>query len=66
VDGVRVGSTFDAFHAPEVVIAPPRSYGSRRLVAGRHTLTLTVIGKNSTSTGYYAGLDYIMLRPSAG
>ncbi len=66
VDGRQVGNAFDGFHTPEVIIAPPQLYGSLRLTAGRHTLTLTVTGKNNSSIGYYAGLDYIELRPSTG
>ena len=61
--GRRVGDAFDGFHTPEVVIGPAHSFGQLRLTTAAHTMTLTVIGKNTGSVGYYAGLDYIELRP---
>ncbi|MGB9184207.1 MAG: DUF2961 domain-containing protein [Solirubrobacteraceae bacterium] len=61
VDGKPVGSPFDAYN-PTVTIAPPIDEGQIALTAGRHTLTVTVTGKNAAAAGYFAGLDYLTLR----
>lgn len=61
LDGDQLGDPFDAYHAPEVVISDPIDYGTRQLAAGKHTLVLTVTGKNADSTSFMAGLDYLQL-----
>jgi len=62
VDGAPVGSPFDAYNTPNVTVTPPIDEGQVTLTAGRHTLKLTVTGKNPASVGYSAGLDYLSLR----
>lgn len=59
VDGKSVGSPFDAYNP---TVAAPTDEGQLPLTAGRHTLTLTVTGKNPAAAGYLAGLDYLTLR----
>jgi hypothetical protein len=54
----RIGAPLDAYHNG-VTVTLPIDAGAHRLAAGRHTLTLTVIGKNAASTGFSAGLDYV-------
>lgn len=38
--------------------------GTPYLTAGTHTLTVTVVGKNSASSDYHAGIDYLELNPT--
>jgi len=62
VDGKPVGTAFDAYNSPNVTVTPPIDEGQVALAAGRHTLTLTVTGKNPAAVGYFAGLDYLTLQ----
>lgn len=62
VDGKSVGSAFDAYNTPNVAVTAPIEEGQVALTSGRHTLTLTVTGKNPAAVGYSAGLDYLSLR----
>ncbi len=61
VDGHAVGDAVDGYHAGGVVTTTADD-GQLTLDAGRHTLTLTVTGKNPAAAGYLAGLDYLDLR----
>jgi hypothetical protein len=61
IDGTLAGTTVDAYNNPDVVVTQPIDYGTHQLSAGRHTLTLTVTGKNADSIGYLAGIDYLDL-----
>ena len=65
LDGTQVGGAFDAYHADTVQVSDPIDYGTHELAAGRHTLTLTVTGRDPASVNYFAGLDYLAfhLRP---
>lgn len=45
-----------------MTVAAPTDKGQLPLTAGRHTLTLTVTGKNPAAAGYLAGMDYLTLR----
>ena len=62
VDGTAVGTPIDGYHAGSVAVTPVTDDGQLQLAAGQHKLTLTVTGKNSASTNYLAGLDYLDLR----
>jgi len=62
VDGRVVGSPFDAYNSPNVTVSAPIDYGRMPLTAGRHTLTINVTGKNPSSVGFSAGLDYLTLK----
>ncbi|WP_212754308.1 DUF2961 domain-containing protein [Nakamurella aerolata] len=64
VDGKNVGSGFDGYQATGVGTAQ-HDLGTLALTAGRHTLTLTVTGKNAAATGYFVGLDYLSLATTA-
>ncbi|MFK4088045.1 DUF2961 domain-containing protein [Kribbella sp. NPDC020789] len=62
--GVQVDSAaptrFDGYVASGV--STQRSgLGSKQLTAGKHTLTITVTGKNPAASGYLAGLDLLDL-----
>lgn len=61
LDGTVTGPTVDAYNNPGVVLTDPIDYGIHQLSAGRHTVTLTVTGKNADAIGYLAGLDYLDL-----
>jgi len=61
LDGTVAGPTLDAYNSPDVVLTAPIDYGTHQLSAGKHTLTLTVTGKNAAAIGYLAGLDYLDL-----
>ncbi|WIX84936.1 LamG-like jellyroll fold domain-containing protein [Amycolatopsis sp. DG1A-15b] len=65
VDGAVVARSQDEpwdGYAP----APAASYlplGGQHLTAGRHTLTVRVVGKNDASLGFEAGVDYLTAVP---
>jgi hypothetical protein len=60
VDGEVVGEPFDGYAAGGVSTQEV-GYGALPLSAGRHSLTVTVTGKNAEATGYFAGVDVIEL-----
>ena len=61
VDSTALGASLD--QSTSYAGYPDVGLGSLALSAGTHTLTLTVQGKSSTSTGYTAALDYLRLTP---
>jgi hypothetical protein len=58
VDGQTVGEPFDGY-VPAGVVTESRDYGAVQLSEGRHTLTLTVTGRNASATGFFAGVDLL-------
>jgi len=60
LDGEPLGLPFDSYE-PGGVVTDRVEYGNRDLDAGEHLLTLTVVGKNPSSAGFYAGLDVLTL-----
>jgi hypothetical protein len=64
IDGRPLGAPFDGY-ADTLARAEPLSLGTLALSEGRHVLTLTVTGKNPTSTDYLAGLDLLVLDSTA-
>jgi len=60
VDGQTVGEPFDGYNAGGVTTARS-DYGTVELSEGRHTLTLTITGKNASANGFLAGLDLLEL-----
>jgi hypothetical protein len=65
VDGQAIGEPFDGYDA-DGVSTQEVEYGTLALSAGRHTLTLTVTGKNPASRGYFAGVDLFALSLDQG
>lgn len=63
LNGTAIGTPFDAYATP-VQVTEPMDYGTYTLSPGVHTLTVDITGKNGSSTGYMAGLDYIHLVPA--
>ena len=62
VDGRPVGG-FNAYAPP---LASPQfasAVGTVTLEAGTHSLTFMVTGKDPRSTGYLAGIDFVVLNP---
>jgi hypothetical protein len=64
IDGRPVGAPFDGY-AATLARADPLSLGTLALSEGKHTLTLTVTGKNAAATDYLAGLDLLVLDSTA-
>jgi hypothetical protein len=58
LDGNRLGE-FDLYD-PEITTAAEK-LGTRQLTAGTHTLRFECAGKSSKSTGYFLGLDALVL-----
>ena len=65
VDGQLVGGTFAGFTA-DVRKTSLLSVGTMKLAAGRHTLTLRIVGKNAASSGFFAGVDQIVITSNVG
>lgn len=59
LDGWPVAERVDLY-APRVIPSGPIPLGRHDLRAGRHRLTLRVVGKNRASTGTRAGLDALV------
>lgn len=62
IDGKVVGPTVDSYLNPPAINVV--DYGYVPLTAGTHSLTFTVTGKNPSSNGYIAAVDYIELTSS--
>jgi hypothetical protein len=60
VDGAQLEQPFDGYNFPNVTVATV-DYGSVLLSAGTHQLTFTFVGKNSNSSNYLLGIDYLLL-----
>jgi hypothetical protein len=60
IDGAPIGLVFLGFHS-SVIASDWIHHGSVSLTAGAHQLTLTVVDKQATSSGYAAGIDLIRL-----
>jgi len=63
-DGVTVGGPIDLYHNG-VSTTGQIALGTLTLGAGPHQLSLVIAGRNASSSNYFAGLDYILLRPLA-
>jgi len=63
VDGQRSAAGFDGY-APGVMPPAAISLGSYTLQPGTRRLSLMIIGKNASSTGYLAGIDRLRLSPA--
>ena len=63
LDGQRIGQEIDAY-SPNVIASGPLPQGVFHLEPGTHVIKFEIIGKNALSSNYYAGLDYILLKPA--
>jgi len=63
LDDTNMGDPVDLYGKP-VGASGPIDMGAHNLTAGNHTLSFVVTGKNTSSTNYSFGLDYIMLKPA--
>jgi hypothetical protein len=64
LDGSYIGEPFDCY-APAVSWTGEVSLGPVELTAGKHELAFLIQGKRRISTGYNAGLDYIVLKAAS-
>lgn len=60
LNGQPVGEVIDAY-ASSVIASGPVLLGTFPLEAGMHRLKLDNVGKNASSSGYFAGVDYISI-----
>lgn len=61
LDNAAIGQPTD-FYLSAGVGTVTEQYGTKQLAPGRHTLTLTVTGKNPAASNYLLGLDVVALR----
>jgi len=61
VDGATLGDPVDGYQ-PTGVSVGNHVLGTRTLSAGRHTVTLTLTGRNAAAVGWFVGLDVVSLR----
>ncbi|HVX10034.1 MAG TPA: VCBS repeat-containing protein [Pirellulales bacterium] len=65
LDGQSLGKPIDLFNYPDVITSGVIFFGRQRLSAGKHKLTLEIVGANAASTKtYLVGLDYVSLAPA--
>lgn len=60
LNGVETSSSYDSYRT-RTSISGGKSIGSFELIAGTNTLTITLAGQNSKSSGVVHGLDYIII-----
>ena len=63
IDGQTSPVTYDGY-APRVAPPTPTQGGKFRLPAGKHRLSLKIVGKAEQSSGYHVGLDMVRLYPA--
>lgn len=63
IDGRKISDVHDGFNASGVAHASQVTQGVS-LTAGAHTLTLKVVGKNDSASGYLMGIDYVSFTAS--
>ena len=60
LDDEALGEPLDLYNYPDVIASGEVSVGSRKLVAGKHTLSLVLTGANpSAAQAFMVGLDYL-------
>lgn len=63
LDGESLGQPLDLYEYPGVKTTGELHFGQRKLTAGKHRLTLEIIGANNSAVkAYMVGLDYIRLQ----
>ena len=66
LDDEALGPPLDLFEYPDVKTTGLLALGTRELTAGKHKLTLEIIGANEAAAkAYMVGLDLVRLTPSA-
>ena len=64
IDNEALGQPIDLFEYPDVKTTGVLDLGSRELTAGKHRLTVEIIGANDSAIkSYMVGLDYLRLVP---
>ena len=64
LDNEALGQPIDLFEYPDVKTTGVLDLGSRELTAGKHRLTVEIIGANDSAIkSYMVGLDYLRLVP---
>jgi ABC-type phosphate transport system substrate-binding protein len=65
LDGEKLGDPFDLYSYPDVVTTGVVVLGVRELDAGKHRLTVKIVGANpSAQQAYMFGLDYLLVNPT--
>jgi putative heme-binding domain-containing protein len=60
LDGKKIGSPVDLYNTPAVIPTGPVSFGTHELTAGKHRLTIEIVGANPKAVkAYMFGLDYV-------
>jgi putative membrane-bound dehydrogenase-like protein len=64
LDGKKVGGPLDLYN-PEVISTEPLPLGTHTLTAGKHQLTVEIVGANpKAQKSYLFGLDYLSFQPA--
>ncbi|MBL8853784.1 MAG: c-type cytochrome [Planctomycetaceae bacterium] len=64
-DGQKVGDPIDCFHPNQVVNTGMLSLGTHALTAGKHKLTIEIVGANPQAVKQHmVGLDFVLLEKS--
>ena len=63
IDGQASFANFDGI-APQVMAPGPTQLGTFPLQAGKHKVSLMIVGKHAQSTGYLVGIDKLRLYPA--
>jgi len=64
LDDQKLGEPIDLFNSPDVICTDVLKFPARELSAGRHTLTVEVVGSNPKAVkSHMFGLDYVKLVP---
>jgi hypothetical protein len=64
LDDEPLGESLDLYDYPDVIASGEVAVGSRKLTAGKHTLSLVLTGANpSAAQAFMVGLDYVRITP---
>jgi hypothetical protein len=62
IDDKKLGEPLDCYHYPDVVTTGVQTFGTHELKAGKHRLTVEIVGANpAAQKAYMFGLDYVRL-----
>ena len=63
LDGKKIGDPLDLYNYPDVVNSGAFDLGSYELSAGKHRLTIEIVGANAAAKkAYMCGIDYVLLQ----